>query len=85
MLCHNGGYMHMASVLGAPVVALFGVVHPRIWKPLGSLDEVIYKNIECSPCNKRTRKLECYKGDAECKRVIEVEDVLESIERILKK
>ena len=48
----------MASVLGAPVVALFGVVHPRIWKPLGSLDEVIYKNIECSPCNERTRKLD---------------------------
>ena len=83
-LCHNGGYMHMASALGTPVVALFGVVHPRVWKPLGHLDEVIYKNIECSPCNKKTRKPECYNGDAECKRTIEVGDVLEAIERILK-
>jgi len=85
VLCHNGGYMHMASVLGASVIALFGVVHPRVWKPLGRKDIVIYKGIECSPCNDRTRKPECYKGDAECKRVIEVGDVLESVERILKK
>ena len=84
-LCHNGGYMHVASVLGTPVVALFGVVHPRVWKPLGHQDQVIYKNIECSPCNDRTRKPECYAGDAECKRVIEVEDILEAVERILRK
>ena len=83
-LCHNGGYMHVASALGTSVVALFGVVHPRVWKPLGLRDEIIYKNIECSPCNKKTRKLECYDGDAECKRMIEVEDVLEAIERILR-
>jgi len=85
VLCHNGGYMHMASVLGASVIALFGVVHPRVWKPLGSRDIVIYKGIECSPCNDRTRKVECYDGDAECKRVIEIQDVLEAIEKILSK
>ena len=84
-LCHNGGYMHLASALGTPVIALFGVVHPRVWKPLGNRDQVIYKNIECSPCNKKTRKPECYKGDAECKKMIEIEDILDAIERILKK
>ena len=83
VLCHNGGYMHMASVLGASVIALFGVVHPRVWKPLGQRDVVIYKGIQCSPCNESTRKAECYDGDAECKRVIEIEDVLEAIEQIL--
>ena len=82
-ICHNGGYMHMASALGTPVVALFGVVNPRVWKPLGPRDMVIYKNIECSPCNKQTRKSECYEGDAECKRMIAEEDVLEAVERIL--
>ena len=83
VLCHNGGYMHMASVLGTSVIALFGVVHPRVWKPLGRKDIVIYKGIECSPCNESTRKAECYKGDAECKRVIEIEDVLDAIEQTL--
>ncbi len=82
-ICHNGGYMHMASALGTPVVALFGVVNPRVWKPLGPRDMVIYKNIECSPCDKQTRKPECYEGDAECKRVITEDDILEAVERIL--
>jgi len=82
-VCHNGGYMHLASSLGTPVVALFGVVNPRVWKPLGERDQVLYKNLECSPCNGTTRKPECYNGDAECKRRIGVEDVLEGIDRIL--
>ena len=76
--------MHIASALGVPVVALFGVVNPRVWKPLSQRDVVIYKNIECSPCNHNSRKKECYEGDAECKHVIEVEDVLEGVERILR-
>jgi ADP-heptose:LPS heptosyltransferase len=69
--------------LGAPVIALFGVVHPRVWKPLGERDQVVYKKIDCSPCNARTRKPECYDGDAECKRIIEVEDILEAVEQSL--
>ena len=83
-LCHNGGYMHMASVLGTPVVALFGVVNPRVWKPLGQRDVIIYKNLECSPCGHDSRKKECYEGDAECKRLIGVEDILVEVERILR-
>lgn len=82
-LCHNGGYMHMASALGTPVIALFGVVHPRVWKPQGDRDVILYKNAECSPCNHKTRKKECYDGDAECKRLISVEDVIEGVNRIL--
>jgi lipopolysaccharide heptosyltransferase II len=84
VLCHNGGYMHIASVLGTPVVALFGVVNPRVWKPLGPRDVIVYKNLDCSPCSHNNRKKECYGGDAECKRLIEVEDVLVGIERILR-
>ena len=82
VICHNGGYMHVASALGTPVIALFGVVNPRVWKPLGQRSVVIYKNLECSPCNHRTRKKECYNGDAECKKLIEVEDVLAEIDRL---
>ena len=84
VLCHNGGYMHVASVLGTPVVALFGVVNPRVWKPLGSRDVIVYKNLDCSPCSHNNRKKECYGGDAECKRLIEVEDVLVGVEQILR-
>ncbi|SVC55963.1 uncharacterized protein METZ01_LOCUS308817 [marine metagenome] len=50
---------------------------------MGEKDQVIYKNIECSPCYKHTRKKKCYAGDAECKRVIEVEDVIKAVEQSL--
>jgi ADP-heptose:LPS heptosyltransferase len=82
-VCHNGGYMHLSSILGTPVIALFGSVHPRVWRPLGARDVVVYKQLECSPCNHKTRKKECYKGDAECKQIITVEDVLEGVDKIL--
>ncbi len=82
-VCHNGGYMHLSSVLKTPVIALFGSIHPRVWRPLGARDVVVYKQVECSPCNHKTRKKECYAGDAECKQIITVEDVLEGVDKIL--
>jgi ADP-heptose:LPS heptosyltransferase len=82
-VCHNGGYMHLSSVLKTPVIALYGSVHPRVWRPLGARDVVVYKQLECSPCNHKTRKKECYKGDAECKEIITVEDILEGVDKIL--
>ncbi len=82
-VCHNGGYMHLSSVLGTPVIALFGSVHPRVWKPLGQRDVILYKQVECSPCNHKTRKKECYQGDTECLQKITVDDVLEGVNRIL--
>ena len=82
-VCHNGGYMHLASVLGTPVIALYGSVHPRVWRPLGEKDVVVYKQVECSPCNRKTRKKECYKGDAECMQIITVDDVLAGVDKIL--
>ena len=82
-VCHNGGYMHLSSVLKTPVIALYGSVHPRVWRPRGERDVVVYKQLECSPCNHKTRKKECYKGDAECKEIITVEDVLKGVDKIL--
>ncbi len=84
-LCHNGGFMHLSSVLGTPVVALFGSVHPRVWRPLGERDVILYRDLECSPCNDKTRKKECYGGDTECMRAITKEHVLEGVDRILQK
>jgi heptosyltransferase II len=83
VVCHNGGYMHLASAMGAPMIALLGVVHPDVWEPLGQRDQVVYKNIECSPCYDYTRKSEYYEGEAECKRVIEVNDIFKAVEQLM--
>ena len=55
VVCHDGGYMHFASALGTPVVALFGWTNPNIWRPPGNNSTIISKEIECRPCNLKTR------------------------------
>jgi len=76
LLCHNSGPMHMAAALGTPVFALFGAVAPDRWIPQVEPHRVFYKGIECSPCTRATRKPECFRGDAECKRLISADEVL---------
>jgi ADP-heptose:LPS heptosyltransferase len=80
-VCHNGGYMHMASALGTPVVGMFGWANPNIWKPIGRNSEIVYKNLECSPCHSKTIKSECLAGYPECKRLITVDDVMLAVKR----
>lgn len=72
----------MVSVLGTPVVALFGWANPAIWKPIGDKSEVVYKNLECSPCGSKTIKSECLAGDPECNRLITVDDIMSVIKKV---
>ena len=72
----------MVSVLGTPVVALFGWANPAIWKPIGDSSEVVYKNLECSPCGAKTIKSECLAGAPECKRLITVDDIISAIKKV---
>jgi len=76
LLCHNSGPMHMAAAVGTPVFALFGAVAPARWVPQVEPHRVFYKNVECSPCTRVTRKPECLHGDAECKRLISADEVV---------
>ena len=82
VVCHNGGYMHMVGALGTPVIGMFGWANPSIWKPISDKSEVIYKNLECSPCGSKTIKSECLAGDPECKRLITVDDILLAIKKV---
>ena len=82
VVCHNGGYMHAASALGVPVAALFGLTDYRIWKPLGEKSIVIHKDIDCWPCTSKTMKQVCWDGKPECKELISVEDVINSIQQL---
>ncbi len=82
VVCHNGGYMHAASAIGTPVVALFGLTDYRIWRPLGEKSVVIHKDIDCWPCNSKTMKQVCRDGKPECKELISCEDVIQSVKKI---
>ncbi|HEY2615442.1 MAG TPA: lipopolysaccharide heptosyltransferase II [Chthoniobacterales bacterium] len=50
LLTNDTGTMHLATLVGIPVVAVFGSTEPRLTGPLGRDDRVIRHQVECSPC-----------------------------------
>jgi ADP-heptose:LPS heptosyltransferase len=50
LLTNDTGTMHLATLLGVPVVAVFGSTEPRLTGPLGSGHDIIRHQVECSPC-----------------------------------
>ena len=61
VVCHDGGYMHFASALGAPVVGMFGWTNPGIWHPPGNNATYRFKRNRVpslQPANKKRRVLE---------------------------
>ena len=72
------GPLHLAAVLGIPVVGLYGPTPPSRNGPFTDKKEVIYHNLPCSPCWKRT----CKNKANECMDSIQVEEVMEKIENL---
>jgi len=57
--CHlflsaDTGPMHLASAVGAPVVALFGPKDPRFYGPYFGPRRIVEKPLECRPCRRRS-------------------------------
>lgn len=78
-ITNDSGPMHIATALAVPVVAIFGSTDPLLTGPAGSGHVVIKKEVPCSPCFKR----QC-PTDLKCMDLVNVDDVLEGVEKILK-
>jgi heptosyltransferase-2 len=50
LLTNDTGTMHLAALLGVPVVAIFGSTEPALTGPLGNGHIVVRHHVECSPC-----------------------------------
>jgi ADP-heptose:LPS heptosyltransferase len=50
LLTNDTGTMHLATLLGVPVVAVFGSTDHRLTGSLGRRHQVIRHHVECSPC-----------------------------------
>ncbi len=48
------GPLHLAAAAGARVVALFGPKDPDIYGPRGDGHHVLYRDVPCRPCRRRT-------------------------------
>jgi heptosyltransferase-2 len=74
LLTNDTGTMHLASLLGVPVVAVFGSTEPRLTGPLGEGHTVLRHQVECSPCFLRECPI-----DFRCMKAVSVQEVVDSV------
>ena len=74
LLTNDTGTMHLATLLGVPVVAVFGSTEPRLTGPLGTRHRVVRHQVECSPCFLRDCPL-----DFRCMKAVSTEEVISAI------
>ncbi len=78
LLTNDTGTMHLATLLGVPVVAVFGSTEPRLTGPLGTGHVVIRHHVECSPCFFRQCPI-----DFRCMHAVTAEEVTGAVLRKL--
>jgi lipopolysaccharide heptosyltransferase II len=74
LLTNDTGTMHLATLIGVPVVAVFGSTEPRLTGPLGTGHDVIRHQVECSPCFLRECPI-----DFRCMKAVSVEEVVTAV------
>ncbi len=78
LLTNDTGTMHLATLLGVPVVAIFGSTEPALTGPLGSGHRVLRHQVECSPCFLRECPI-----DFRCMKAVTIEEVVAAVTEVL--
>jgi heptosyltransferase-2 len=80
LVSNDSGAMHLAAAVGTHVVALFGSTDPAWTGPLGTGHRVVYHDVSCAPCLRRT----CVPGVGySCLTSITVPEVLAQVQQAL--
>jgi lipopolysaccharide heptosyltransferase II len=80
LLTNDTGTMHLAALLGMPVVAVFGSTEPRLTGPLGNGHIVLRHHVECSPCFLRECPI-----DFRCMKAVSADEVAVAVLSLLAK
>jgi lipopolysaccharide heptosyltransferase II len=80
LLTNDTGTMHLAALLGVPVVAIFGSTEPCLTGPLGNGHIILRHHVECSPCFLRECPI-----DFRCMKAVTVQEVTNAVLSILRK
>jgi ADP-heptose:LPS heptosyltransferase len=71
--------MHLAALLGIPVVAIFGSTEPGLTGPFGHGHIILRHHVECSPCFLRECPI-----DFRCMKEVSVQEVADAVLSILR-
>ena len=79
LVCNDSGPMHLANLLGVPVVAVFGPTQPKWFGPRGPHDRVVIRpEFSCRPCFDY-----CIFDQPYCLRTISTDEVYKAVEAAL--
>jgi heptosyltransferase-2 len=78
VVTNDTGTMHLAALLGVPVVAIFGSTEPRLTGPLGNRHIILRHQVECSPCFLRECPI-----DFRCMKAVSTQEAADAVLSIL--
>ncbi|MFZ3091785.1 MAG: lipopolysaccharide heptosyltransferase II [Nitrospirota bacterium] len=78
LITNDSGPMHIAAAVGTPVIAIFGPTSPVRTGPYGNGHVVLQSSLPCIRCLKKR----C--NDLKCMEAITVEEVFNSVRKVLK-
>jgi ADP-heptose:LPS heptosyltransferase len=87
MLCVDSSNMHLANMMGIPLLSIWGGTHPDVgFGPYGKGEESILQinreELPCRPCSVYGKE-KCFRGDFACLNFITPEAVVERMEKLL--
>jgi lipopolysaccharide heptosyltransferase II len=80
LLTNDTGTMHVAALLGIPVVAIFGSTEPSLTGPLGNGHIILRHHVECCPCFRRECPI-----DFRCMKAVSAQEVADAVLPVLAK
>lgn len=87
MLCVDSSNMHLAALLGIPLLSIWGGTHPDVGfgpyrTPEESIVQISRDELPCRPCSVYGKE-KCYRGDFACLNNITTEQVIKRMEQLL--
>jgi heptosyltransferase I len=79
----NTGIMHLASAVGANLIALHGPTNPVRWGPINKNSITIQSTYPYAPCLNLGFEYNCKDKTGECMKTIQVHEVIKAIEVFL--
>jgi heptosyltransferase-2 len=84
LISTDSGSMHLAVAVGTPVVSIFGPTIPEFgFSPYDKRSVVVSKKLPCQPCSLHGSDV-CVLRHHKCMELIEVSNVLNALEKVLK-
>jgi ADP-heptose:LPS heptosyltransferase len=82
LICLDSGPMHVASLVGTPLVSIFSqVTLHQFWRPWGTNGSLVSTNVPCAQCN--TQNGTCPLGTRDCIEGISINAVLKEVRLVL--